>query len=95
LIYRLQLLQTYRQRVSVAKDKLIVCEFDEAAIRFIIPGTTEVTYTWNAFTSVFEKNGVLTLFIQKAAFHTIPKSALTDADFAELKRIVAIRQEKP
>jgi len=84
----MQLYQAYRQRVSLANHAEIVLEFDDEQVRFTIPGKTEVKYSWSAFTSFAESKRTATLLVGRAAFHTVPKTAMSEESWAELRRLV-------
>jgi len=69
------------------------CEFGENAIRFVVPGGTEISYPWDAFSSYSKGNQVIVVFIKDAAFHTIPTKALNETASAELDRILTLHPE--
>lgn len=88
ILYRLKLRQIYKQRTTLSKDKPIFFEFDEDSVRFTMPGRADVAYSWDSFTDYFENDLVAVLFVQKAAFHTIPKRAMNENGWAELRQLV-------
>jgi hypothetical protein len=66
----------------------MVCEFDEYTVRFIAPAGAEVSYPWDSFTSYFENDAVAVLFVEEAAFHTIPKRAMDEGGWSVFRAIV-------
>lgn len=88
LVYRTQLYQAYRQRVSLASNSAIRLDFDEVQLRFTIPGKTEVSYAWSAFTKFAESDRTATLLVGRAAFHTIPKAAMNQESWSALRELV-------
>ena len=89
--YRMSVRRAFKQRDVLAKGKPIFCEFDEAKIRFVIPGGAEVSYPWDVFTDYFENDTVGVLFIKDAAFHTIPKRAMDETGWSEFRTYVNSR----
>jgi len=81
LFYELKLRQAFRVRTSLAEGSKVVLEFDDKTVRFSIPEKTNVSYPWTSFTGFFENETVGTLYVHKAAFHTIPKRAMDAADW--------------
>jgi hypothetical protein len=88
LLYWGKMRLVYRQRTALSNDGHVVLEFDDSSIRFTLPSKVEVVYAWNAFTSYFEDDQVATLFSHKAAFHTIPKRAMSAESLAEFNELV-------
>ncbi len=86
--YRSSLKRGFKNRNALANGKPIVLEFSDSLIRFIVPGGVEVSYSWTAFSKVFENEKVAVLFVQQATFHTIPKRAMGEAEWGEFRRIV-------
>ena len=66
------------------------CEFDNLNVRFIVPGGTEVSYSWKSFTQFMENDLIAVLFITNAAFHTIPKRAMNEADWDRFRMLVGV-----
>ena len=88
LSYRIELKRNYKLRTSLAVDAHISLDFNDKNIRFTIPNRTEVSYPWTSFTDYSEDSLVATLFVGKAAFHTIPKRAMDEGGWIELRRYV-------
>jgi YcxB-like protein len=86
--YRIALRRGFKQRNALAKDRPMFCEFDESTVRFIVPDGTEVAYPWRSFTEYFENERVAVLFIQNAAFHTIPKRAMGEDGWVAFRQLV-------
>lgn len=86
--YRIALRRAFKQRNALAQNKSIFCEFDDTSVRFVIPEGTEVAYPWGSFTNYFENDQVAVLFIQEAAFHTIPKRAMSEDGWDQLRQLV-------
>jgi len=74
--------------MTLAKNGPMVCEFDEYTVRFIAPAGAEVSYPWTTFTSYFENDVVAVLFVEEAAFHTIPKRAMDEGGWSAFRAIV-------
>jgi hypothetical protein len=86
--YRIAMRRAFKLRNILARDRPMSCEFDDARIRFIVPGGTEVSYPWESFTNYFENAKVAVLFVGQAAFHTIPKGAMEEGGWAKLRELV-------
>jgi hypothetical protein len=86
--YRMGVRRTFNQRNVLAMGKPMFCEFDQTKIRFVVPGGTEISYPWDAFTDYFENDRVAVLFVKDAAFHTIPKRAMDEAGWSEFRNYV-------
>jgi hypothetical protein len=82
IFYRLKMRQAFRTRSMLAEGSKVICDFDEMSLRFSIPGKVDVSYPWQSITAFAEEAQVGTVFIEKAAFHTIPKRAMSEADWA-------------
>ena len=85
IFYRTKLKQAWRQRSALSEDKKVVLHFDNSHVRFVLPEMADVSYSWTSFTAYSERKHVLTLFIKKAAFHTIPRSAMDEAGWATFR----------
>jgi hypothetical protein len=88
LMYIRGLRRAFKQRMTLAKDGMMQCEFDENTVRFITPTGAEISYPWNTFTNYFENEAVAVLFVKDAAFHTIPKRAMDEGGWSEFRAIV-------
>jgi hypothetical protein len=77
--YRMGLRRSFRQRDALTQGRPMAIEFNDEAIRFIVPGGTEIRYPWNGFTHYFINEKVLVLMVKDAAFHTVPRCASTEA----------------
>jgi len=86
--YRIELKRNYKLRTSLAVDATVSLDFNDQTICFTIPSRTEVSYPWTSFTDYSEDSIVGTLFVGKAAFHTIPKRAMDEAGWSELRQYV-------
>jgi hypothetical protein len=83
--YQIGLRRGFKQRNVLVKDRPMFCEFDDLTVRFIVPGGTEIAYPWGSFTKYFENDRVTVLFIQDAAFHTIPKRAMGEECWVQFR----------
>jgi YcxB-like protein len=86
--YRMALRRAFKLRNTLAKDKPMFFDFDETTVRFIVPGGTEVTYSWVAFTNYLENDRVAVLFIQPEFFHTVPKRAMGEEGWSLVRSYV-------
>jgi hypothetical protein len=77
--YQMGIKRALKQRDALTQGKPVALEFDDEAIRLMIPGGTEIKYQWNTFTHYFENERVLVLLVKDAAFHTISKRESTEA----------------
>jgi hypothetical protein len=87
-IYWLKLRQVYRQRIAISDRGFVIFSFDENEVRFVLPDRADVRYPWPVFTRFIETDQVGTLFLKKAAFHTIPKRAMKDVEWEEFRGLV-------
>ncbi len=94
IIHSLQLRRMFKLRTSLVDGKVSL-DFDEKAVRFTVPNRAEVSYPWTSFTAYREGPRTATLFIGKAAFHTIPKCAMDESGWSELRRCVIAHTDKP
>jgi hypothetical protein len=85
--YRICLRRAYKQRNVLAQNMPMFCEFDDATVRFIVPAGTEISYPWESFTDYFEDDHVAVLFVQQAAFHTIPKRAMGEDGWVQFRQL--------
>lgn len=83
--YRDGLRRAYKHRNVLTQDRPMLCEFDQTRIRFIVPGGAEISYGWDAFSHYRENEQVAVVFIQQAAFHTIPKRAMEEPGWIEFR----------
>jgi hypothetical protein len=73
-----RLRHAYKQRVVMTKGQPIFVELLDDGIRFTVPDGANLVYKWSAFTWLHEDDKTVTLFVTKAVFHTIPKSAMPE-----------------
>ena len=88
-LYQFKTRKVYRQRVALTSDGKVRAEVGDAGIRFVIPGRVDARYEWAAFNDYAEADNVLTLFVDKSAFHTLPKGDIEDALWTSLLQIVS------
>jgi hypothetical protein len=88
ILYALRVRQAYKQRTVLAEGLHVILSFDEQEVRFSIPSKADVRYPWTSFTSYMETDRVGTLFVHRAAFHTIPKRAMSPEDWARFRLLV-------
>ena len=86
--HRLAMRRAFDQRNALAKNKPMFFEYDDAGTRFVVPNGTEITYPWSSFTNYKENDQVAVLFIQEAAFHTIPKRAMNEDGWIQLRSLI-------
>jgi hypothetical protein len=60
-------------------------ELSDESLLLVVPGKAEVKYAWTTFTHTFEDERALTLYIEKASFHTIPKRGMSTKVLEELR----------
>jgi len=93
IIYSLQLRRMFKLRTSLVDGKVSL-DFDEATVRFTVPDRAQVVYPWTSFTAYREVPRTATLFVGKAAFHTIPKPAMDEKGWGELRGYVLAHTDK-
>ena len=93
-LYRLRLRKTYQQRIALTESGRVQAQVGQTGIRFVIQNKVDVRYEWNAFSDFREAKGVLTLFVEKAAFHTISKHDVTEADWNSLLSLVSLHVQR-
>ena len=91
LVYRLRMRYAFRQRNLLARSRPMIFEFDEDTTHFRVPGAIDITYPWGSFSHVVDGQEVVTLIIKGAMFHTIPKRAMPESQWAEVRRLVAAK----
>ncbi|HEY4358318.1 MAG TPA: YcxB family protein [Acidobacteriaceae bacterium] len=80
--------QTYAQRTSLTEGSLVVLHADDTGVRFSVPEKVDASYAWSALTKFVETDRVGTLFINRAAFHTIPKRDIAAEDWREFRTLI-------
>jgi hypothetical protein len=88
IVYALRVRQAYKQRTVLAEGSQVILHVDEQEVRFAIPGKADVRYPWTSFTSYSETERVGTLFVHRAAFHTIPKRCMSSEDWAQFRSLI-------
>ena len=87
LAYWAKLRKSYRQRISLTDRGLVVLTFDDAGICLLLPGMVNTNYSWTAITRFIQTDKTVTLFMQKAGFHTVPKRAMDEAGWNEFRAV--------
>lgn len=92
--YHLRMKRAYKQRTVLSKDGAVALDCDEQSIKFIVDDKAELSYSWEAFTDYSNERGVITLFVKKAIFHTIPRGMIDSDAWTEFERLVKTHVRK-
>ena len=93
IIRAIKLRRMFKLRTSLV-DGEVSLDFDSEKVYFTVPGRAQVSYPWTSFTAYREGSRTATLFVGKAAFHTIPKSAMNEEGWNEIRSYIHAHADK-
>lgn len=88
MAYHLRMTRAYKERTVLSQHGAVAVDCDEQSIKFTVDDKAEVSYSWDVFTDYSNERGVITLFVKKAIFHTIPRAMLDTDAWEEFEKLV-------
>ncbi|HEX4320135.1 MAG TPA: YcxB family protein [Acidobacteriaceae bacterium] len=64
---------------------------DDEQVIFSVPGSAEGRYFWNAFVNFAENEKVLILIVSRTRYLLVPRHALTETQWTELRALAAAK----